>query len=43
MVREEGIGALFKGVAPALVRAFPANAACFLGMEASKSALDKLF
>jgi solute carrier family 25 carnitine/acylcarnitine transporter 20/29 len=43
MVREEGVGALFKGVGPALLRAFPANAACFLGMELSMSALNKWF
>ena len=43
MIAEEGIGALFKGAGPAMLRAFPANAACFLGMEVSKSVLDKLF
>jgi solute carrier family 25 carnitine/acylcarnitine transporter 20/29 len=42
LVREEGFRALYKGVGPALLRAFPANAACFLGMELSKSALDKV-
>lgn len=35
IVREEGPRALFKGVGPAMARAFPANAACFLGMEYS--------
>ncbi|KAJ3115775.1 carnitine transporter [Phlyctochytrium bullatum] len=35
MVRNEGPGALFKGLGPALLRAFPANAAGFLGRAAS--------
>ena len=30
---EDGVGALFKGLGPAMLRAFPANAACFLGRE----------
>lgn len=29
----DGIGGLYKGAAPVLLRAFPANAACFLGFE----------
>jgi solute carrier family 25 carnitine/acylcarnitine transporter 20/29 len=41
IVAKEGAAALFKGLEPALVRAFPANAACFLGMEVSKRALDR--
>jgi solute carrier family 25 carnitine/acylcarnitine transporter 20/29 len=36
---EGGAGAFFKGVGPAMIRAFPANAACFLGMEFSRSLL----
>jgi solute carrier family 25 (mitochondrial carnitine/acylcarnitine transporter), member 20/29 len=43
LIAKEGVGALYKGAGPALLRAFPANAACFMGMEASKAALDKLF
>lgn len=35
LMKEEGAGALFRGVGPALARAFPANAACFLGVELS--------
>ena len=31
-----GIMGTYKGLGPALVRAFPANAACFLGMETTK-------
>lgn len=43
LVRKEGPGALFKGLGPAMVRAFPANAACFLGVEVSKKFLDMLW
>lgn len=42
LVKEEGYGALFTGFRPAMIRAFPANAACFLGMEVAKSALSFL-
>ncbi|XP_062520273.1 mitochondrial carnitine/acylcarnitine carrier protein-like [Corticium candelabrum] len=33
LVRQEGYLALFKGLFPVMLRAFPANAACFLGFE----------
>lgn len=33
ILREEGPKALFKGFTPVMLRAFPANAACFLGFE----------
>ncbi|XP_027236247.1 mitochondrial carnitine/acylcarnitine carrier protein isoform X2 [Penaeus vannamei] len=33
IMKNEGPRALFKGVAPVMIRAFPANAACFLGYE----------
>eukprot|EP00164_Ancoracysta_twista_P000488 GFYU01000653.1.p1 GENE.GFYU01000653.1~~GFYU01000653.1.p1 ORF type:complete len:310 (+),score=108.34 GFYU01000653.1:30-932(+) len=33
LVQKEGYGALYKGFAPIMLRAFPANAACFLGYE----------
>ena len=39
LMREEGAGALFTGIRPALIRAFPANAACFFGMEVSRKML----
>jgi len=43
LFEKEGLGAFFKGLTPALVRAFPANAACFLGMEVSRGFMDTLF
>lgn len=39
LIKEEGAGALLTGFRPAMIRAFPANAACFLGMEVAKKAL----
>lgn len=39
LMKEEGPSALFKGVGPAMLRAFPANAACFLGVEVSRKFL----
>ncbi|KXS10788.1 mitochondrial carrier [Gonapodya prolifera JEL478] len=41
-VAAEGPSALFKGLGPAMLRAFPANAANFLGVEVSRKALDKI-
>ncbi len=43
LLAKEGIGGFFKGLVPALTRSFPANAACFLGMEVSRKFLDSLF
>jgi solute carrier family 25 (mitochondrial carnitine/acylcarnitine transporter), member 20/29 len=40
LLRNEGPQALFKGMSPALLRAFPANAACFCGVEIVKSMID---
>jgi solute carrier family 25 carnitine/acylcarnitine transporter 20/29 len=39
LIKEEGYAGLFRGLRPALMRAFPANAACFLGVELSKKTL----
>ncbi len=39
LIKEEGYAGLFRGLRPALMRAFPANAACFLGVELSKNML----
>ncbi|EOR01400.1 hypothetical protein E3P92_01563 [Wallemia ichthyophaga] len=41
-VKADGMGALFKGFGPAMARAFPANAATFLGVEISAKALEKV-
>lgn len=42
LMKEEGPTALFRGMRPAMIRAFPANAACFFGMELSREALSFL-
>ena len=38
-----GVAAFFPGLAPALLRSFPANAATFLGVEMARKGLDTLF
>lgn len=43
MANEGGVFALYKGAGPAMLRAFPANAACFLGVEVAMQFLNKLF
>jgi len=43
LLRNEGPTALFKGLGPAMVRAFPANAACFLGVEVSMKVMNSLW
>jgi len=42
-IAADGVAALWKGFGPAMARAFPANAATFLGVEASRKVLDTLF
>lgn len=42
LIREEGPSALFAGIRPALIRAFPANAACFFGMEVAREVFSFL-
>jgi solute carrier family 25 carnitine/acylcarnitine transporter 20/29 len=42
LINQEGTLGLFRGMGPALLRAFPANAACFLGVEISKKILTIL-
>lgn len=37
---EEGITALYKGITPVMLRAFPANAACFIGLEIGMKILN---
>ncbi|CAB3365895.1 Hypothetical predicted protein [Cloeon dipterum] len=40
LMREEGLSALYKGCTPVMLRAFPANAACFMGFEACMKFLN---
>jgi solute carrier family 25 carnitine/acylcarnitine transporter 20/29 len=42
-IAADGVAALWRGFAPAMARAFPANAATFLGVEASRTLLNKYF
>jgi solute carrier family 25 carnitine/acylcarnitine transporter 20/29 len=42
LMKEEGPIALYKGVVPVMLRAFPANAACFIGFELCMKFLDYL-
>lgn len=37
LIRQEGVTALFRGLSPALIRAFPSNAACLAGVETARS------
>ncbi|KAF5291402.1 hypothetical protein FQR65_LT01712 [Abscondita terminalis] len=39
VMQQDGFLGLYKGIAPVLIRAFPANAACFLGFELCKKFL----
>ncbi|KAH7885923.1 hypothetical protein F5I97DRAFT_1809627 [Phlebopus sp. FC_14] len=41
-VVQDGVTALWRGFGPAMARAFPANAATFLGVEASRKLMDSL-
>ena len=41
MMKTEGISAMYKGCVPVMLRAFPANACCFLGYEGATWALNK--
>jgi solute carrier family 25 (mitochondrial carnitine/acylcarnitine transporter), member 20/29 len=40
LIKTEGYRALYKGVSPVMLRAFPANAACFFGVEMARSFLN---
>lgn len=42
-IAKNGIRTVYRGIGVVLARAFPANAACFLGYEKSKAALNSLF
>ena len=41
LMQEEGVGGLFAGMGPAMIRSMPANAVSFLGAELTKKALTK--
>lgn len=43
IARTRGIAGLYSGLVPTLIRAFPANAALFLGVEMGKRAFDDMF
>lgn len=43
VVETEGAPALYRGVGPALLRAFPANAACFWGYETAMTVMNRFF
>eukprot|EP00297_Palpitomonas_bilix_P013027 CAMPEP_0113894014 /NCGR_PEP_ID=MMETSP0780_2-20120614/16442_1 /TAXON_ID=652834 /ORGANISM="Palpitomonas bilix" /LENGTH=298 /DNA_ID=CAMNT_0000884427 /DNA_START=36 /DNA_END=932 /DNA_ORIENTATION=- /assembly_acc=CAM_ASM_000599 len=43
LLAKEGAGALFKGIGPIMVRAFPANAASFFGYEMTMKLLNYAF
>lgn len=43
LLRNEGPMALYKGITPVFLRAFPANAACFVGFELCRRFLNMLF
>lgn len=43
LIAEEGVLALYKGITPVMLRAFPANAACFIGVEVGIKFLTWLF
>ncbi|KFD63221.1 hypothetical protein M514_24598 [Trichuris suis] len=40
LIKEEGFTAFYKGFTPVMLRAFPANAACFLGYEIAMKLLN---
>jgi solute carrier family 25 carnitine/acylcarnitine transporter 20/29 len=39
LMKTEGIRAMYKGAVPVMLRAFPANACCFMGYEFAMSNL----
>lgn len=43
LMKNEGPLAFYKGITPVLLRAFPANAACFVGFEMCHRFLNFLF
>ena len=43
LMKEEGPKGLYRGWLPVMMRAFPANACCFLGYEGAMSLMSKYF
>ena len=43
IMTEQGMKGFYKGIGPALLRAFPANAACFASKEFAQSSMDNMF
>lgn len=43
LIQKDGVRAFYKGATPVILRAFPANAACFLGYEVAISFLNKVY
>jgi solute carrier family 25 carnitine/acylcarnitine transporter 20/29 len=43
LIRADGVRAFYKGFTPVIIRAFPANAACFLGYEVAIKFLNNLY
>lgn len=43
LIAKDGVTALWSGFGPAMARAFPANAATFLGVEISLKLMDLAF
>jgi len=43
LIAQDGVRALWKGLGPAMLRAFPANAATFVGVEVSRNFMNKWF
>lgn len=39
---KDGPLALYRGITPIMIRAFPANAACFFGIELANKVFDKI-
>lgn len=42
LIEEDGVGGMFRGIRPAMIRSAPANAVSFLGAELTKKALASL-
>ena len=40
---DTGFKGMYRGLGPAMLRAFPANAACFMGMEVSMKVMNLMW